>query len=139
MEEIRKIATIFADDDEFLDFIIAPLINSEEYTYSMDKNKDHKYIVNIYKKCNNSFCLDKKEIDLTGKNNFFAICDKCFTKFDSLQDLENRCIETIEDNKEFAPFTANCDRLEEKYLDRVFICYKCKNKISIRLINVKIE
>lgn len=139
MEEIRKIATIVADDNEFLDFIIAPLINSKEYSYSVDKNKAHKYIVNIYKKCNNSFCLDEKEIDLTGKNNFFAICDKCFTKFDSLQDLENRCIETVEDNKEFAPFTANYDRLEEKYLDRVFICYKCKNKISVRLINVKIE
>jgi hypothetical protein len=75
-------------------------------------------------------CLDKKEVDLTGKNNFFCMCNKCFTRFDSLEDLENRCIETVEDDKNN---TSTTDATEI-YLDRVFICYKCKAQIKIRKI-----
>lgn len=75
-------------------------------------------------------CLDKKEVDLTGKNNFFCMCNKCFTRFDSLEDLENRCIETVEDDKNN---TSTTDATEI-YLDRIFICYKCKAQIKIRKI-----
>jgi len=97
----------------------------EEIKAVLDENS----IITL-KQNNSGLQVTSHEVDLTGKNNFFCMCNKCFTRFDSLEDLENRCIETVEDNKND---TSTTDATEI-YLDRVFICYKCKAQIKIRKI-----